>query len=163
MLYWLRPARGRGGQETKRGGSVPLDETRLRPGMKRFIEDHERLVLEALDAGPEAIRRIRAHHERTLGHLQAERFAHLIVLVTFGLLAFGAAAVLVFRPSVAMALLLLLLLLLFIPYIFHYYLLENSVQRWYGLANEMDRRTGRLSAPPDDTGPPAAGPPGAGR
>lgn len=66
-----------------------------------------------------------------IGFFQHERLIHLIVTVTFALLAvvtFGICAV---APSVPFFGLECLLLVLLIPYIRHYYILENSVQTMY--------------------------------
>lgn len=71
-----------------------------------------------------------------------ERFIHLIVTVTFAIL-----TVLVFlytfdHFSIPMLLLILLLLVLMIPYIKHYFLLENSVQDMYEQYDKMQAKAG---------------------
>lgn len=69
----------------------------------------------------------------TIGFFQHERFVHLLVTVFVGIscilfllgtLQFG---------IIGLFLLFLITLLLFIPYIFHYYYLENGVQKLYDL------------------------------
>jgi hypothetical protein len=113
------------------------------PVVKHFIREHEHAVEQALvDDG--ALRRIRAYHERQLGYLQAERLAHLLVMLAFGLFTLAAFVVYLWRPQVWGLALLALLLALLVPYIVHYALLENSVQRWYRLSRRMDRQLGRL-------------------
>lgn len=74
-----------------------------------------------------------------IGFFQHERLIHLIVTVTFALLAvvtFGICAV---APSVPFFGLECLLLVLLIPYIRHYYILENSVQTMYRCYDKLSK------------------------
>ncbi|MBP5605652.1 MAG: hypothetical protein J6X60_08935 [Ruminiclostridium sp.] len=68
-----------------------------------------------------------------IGFYQHERLIHLIVTMTFAVMTVLAFAVLVMSFSVQILLLSLLFLGLTIPYICHYYFLENSVQKLYRL------------------------------
>ncbi|MBR5090291.1 MAG: hypothetical protein IK093_12755 [Ruminiclostridium sp.] len=68
-----------------------------------------------------------------IGFYQHERFVHLIVTMTFAVMTVLAFAVLVTNYSLQILLLSLLFLGLVIPYIAHYYFLENSVQKLYRL------------------------------
>lgn len=75
-----------------------------------------------------------------IGFWQHERLVHLIVSFFTGI-----AMVLVFIGSLAidnfaLFLLFMILLLLFIPYIFHYYFLENGVQKLYDLYNNLGNK-----------------------
>ncbi len=76
-----------------------------------------------------------------LGRLQRERLVHLLVtlffalasLLTFGLAVLGGENYVFY----------VLFLLFFIPaifYVFHYYFLENTCQRWYKLLDEIWRK-----------------------
>lgn len=70
-------------------------------------------------------------HLVQIAFFQHERLVHLIVTVTFAvltLLSFGIMLVSSFLPMLAITGLCLILL---IPYIAHYYLLENEVQKMY--------------------------------
>lgn len=109
--------------------------------MKDFIAEHERRLGAALAAArgcPGAVARLLVVHERRLGHLQAERFAHLPVMLAFGFFALGGLIAMLLKPGTPSALLLLLFLVLLVPYIAHYFMLENAVQRWYGLTRELE-------------------------
>ena len=66
-----------------------------------------------------------------IGFFQHERLVHLIVTVTFAILTFMAVGGALFMPEPAMFILILFLLILLVPYIRHYYLLENGVQELY--------------------------------
>ena len=69
-----------------------------------------------------------------------ERLVHEIIMVLFAL-----STILVFIETVRtaeilFAVLLVALLILLVPYIMHYYVLENSVQYMYEEYDEMERR-----------------------
>lgn len=66
-----------------------------------------------------------------IGFFQHERLIHLIVTVTFALLTFLTLFFSFAYETIANYLLLALFLLLLIPYIRHYYILENGVQKLY--------------------------------
>ncbi len=62
---------------------------------------------------------------------QHERMVHLIVLVTFAILEMLSLVGLQIAPSIMSLLLSGLFLILLIPYVYHYYILENGVQKMY--------------------------------
>ena len=64
---------------------------------------------------------------------QHERLIHLIVTMTFAVMTVISFFMLVQSGSITALLLSLLFLALVIPYIYHYYFLENSVQELYRL------------------------------
>jgi len=66
-----------------------------------------------------------------ISFFQHERLIHLIVTVTFALLTVLTFFCTFFYQNIGLYLLLLLLLVLLIPYIRHYYILENGVQKLY--------------------------------
>lgn len=76
-------------------------------------------------------------------YFQHERLIHLIVTITFALATFITLGIAVSGVTQAYILLLLLVILL-APYIKHYYLLENGVQKMYtyydALVEEENRR-----------------------
>ncbi len=74
-----------------------------------------------------------------------ERFIHLIVTVVFAIM-----SILVFlyafsNFSPAIGLLIFMLLVLLVPYIKHYFLLENSVQDMYEQYDKMQAKAGHSS------------------
>lgn len=64
---------------------------------------------------------------------QHERLVHLLVTLLFALLLVAGILFFSVFPSVAVLLLDLLFLALLVPYIRHYYILENGVQKLYAL------------------------------
>ena len=70
-------------------------------------------------------------HEKQLAYFMHERLVHLLVTLTFAILAFVTFFMAVMNFSMGMIILFFAFLILLIPYIMHYYLLENSVQYMY--------------------------------
>jgi hypothetical protein len=129
-------------EDTSSAGSFgnKLRETEV---MKNFIREHESMIEEALKRTGE-MRVLRAHHEQQIRYLQAERFAHLFVLLAVAFFTVGSFVALTLQPSPLTAAVLALFLVLVVPYVLHYFRLENAVQRWYKLARQMDRTMGRI-------------------
>ena len=71
-----------------------------------------------------------------------ERFIHLIVTVVFAILTVIIFLYIMSNPQPMLFLLLFLFVVLLVPYIKHYYLLENSVQKMYEQYDEMLRLAG---------------------
>lgn len=80
---------------------------------------------------------------------QHERLIHLIVTMTFALMTVMSFGMIMLNTM--FVLLALLFLALVIPYIFHYYLLENSVQELYTFYYTVYERSKREKATADST------------
>jgi len=79
----------------------------------------------------------KSEHLTQISFFMHERLIHLIVTVLFALLAFMVFIALMFKFIPALAILFLALMVLLIPYVMHYYLLENSVQKMYEQYDRM--------------------------
>lgn len=74
-----------------------------------------------------------------ISFFQHERLVHLIVTVTFALLTIIAVFGFVACPEITTFLLTILLLVLLIPYIIHYFYMENGVQKLYRYYDSLDK------------------------
>lgn len=106
------------------------------------MKKHESYVREVLEKNPdeEKLKELLAYHNRQIQWMQHERLVHLIVMLFvcfFTLLVFGFT---VMRSSLPSMLLLAILLILSVAYLFHYYRLENNVQKWYSISNQIRQR-----------------------
>lgn len=72
-----------------------------------------------------------------------ERLIHLLVTITFAILTVMVFLYTIYNFSLPMLLLIFALMCLMIPYIKHYYLLENSVQMMYEQYDRMQEKVGR--------------------
>lgn len=102
--------------------------------LKKYLAMLERLTGNGETSGPidgEAIRRSREDLLVQIRFFQHERLVHLIVTVTFAILTVLSLLGCVFSPQPPLFALVILLLVLLVPYIRHYYILENGVQMLY--------------------------------
>ena len=97
--------------------------------MKNEIKEYKELILQQAN-DPETDKKELAEKLLVrIGFYQHERLIHLIVTMSFGVF-FLLSLILAFSNAYFLALSALLLILL-VPYIAHYYFLENSTQELY--------------------------------
>ncbi|MBQ1194148.1 MAG: hypothetical protein IIX45_08565 [Lachnospiraceae bacterium] len=70
-------------------------------------------------------------HLVQIGFFQHERFVHLLVTVTFALMELLSVGIFLVTENIAVILLCGVIFVLLVPYIVHYYLLENETQKMY--------------------------------
>lgn len=118
------------------------------------MKEHEARMQAALETAGEDFdwKGLAECHRLRIGRFQHERLVHLLVMLFVGLFALLAFFAFIAHPELGMGALVVLLLCLLIPYIAHYFRLENGVQRLYRLADEIERRAGELPEPPHRTG-----------
>jgi len=107
------------------------------------MKRHELFVQDALakNLPPEALRELLACHDKRIEWMQHERLVHLLVTLfvcLFALLSLGYAML---YPSVLCFVLSGLLIVLAVAYLLHYYRLENGVQKWYRLSDDIRRQS----------------------
>ena len=78
-----------------------------------------------------------SEHLIKIGFYQHERLIHFLVTMLFTIISFGSIIYTINNVSIGFVLLTAVLLCLLIPYIFHYYFLENSVQHMYEQHDEL--------------------------
>lgn len=87
---------------------------------------------------PEETKQKKAELLIQISFFQHERLIHLLVTILFAFLCVGTLFMVIACPNIALFLLVLLFLALEIPYIRHYYLLENGVQKLYTYYDKID-------------------------
>lgn len=99
---------------------------------KRILEYRTRVdsILEK-SASDTNWEQILEEHLVQISFFQHERLIHLIVTITFALMTMLALGVYLITGILAVIALLFLLLVLLVPYVMHYYLLENETQKMY--------------------------------
>jgi len=73
-----------------------------------------------------------------ISFFQHERLVHLIVTVTIAVLAMMGFVMLYLYQSIATIILELLFIGLLVPYLIHYYRLENGVQKLYSINDRLN-------------------------
>lgn len=102
--------------------------------MKKRIISYRERVDALLAQAPEGTdwEAVLREHLTQVSFFRHERLIHLIVTVTFAILTMIALAIYCIAEYMPMLALIGLLLVLLVPYIGHYYTLENEVQKMYG-------------------------------
>ncbi len=103
--------------------------------MKKWCKEHEEAVMAALSEGKVTPDLIELHEEK-LKWLQHERLIHLIVTVMTTIIELFVFDLTLLHPELGIypVFFMLLFTILLAFYFFHYFFLENTVQRWYKLA-----------------------------
>lgn len=101
--------------------------------MKKRILDYKKHIdaLIEKDSPDTDWQKILDEHLIQTGFFQHERLIHLIVTVLFAILTFSTIAIGLIADYPYMFLATIMFLILLVPYISHYYLLENEVQHMY--------------------------------
>lgn len=87
----------------------------------------------------EELEALRAEHLVQVSFFQHERLIHLIVTVLFALLEVISLVMVMMSPELFTLLLTVTVLILLLPYIRHYYILENEVQKMYKQYDRLSR------------------------
>lgn len=98
--------------------------------LRKIIEDGARVSSAQLES-------VRSH----ISFFQHERLVHELVMILFAVLSVGGILFFAVFPGIAVFCLDVLFFALLIPYIKHYYGLENGVQRLYDLYDELEKLT----------------------
>lgn len=104
--------------------------------MKAYIRNQE-VFIKKLLADDKQIESASIYLEKQIQYLGHERLAHLYVTLCVGLLMCMFLALALFTEIIWILVIVLILGVLEVFYLLHYYLLENTLQRWYGYANDL--------------------------
>lgn len=104
--------------------------------MKKYIKVHEDYILSQLEQ-KQITQPVLSYHQIQISHLKHERLVHLIVMTFIGLLAIISLFYTLDHLKLYPTLLSITLLVLEVFYVGHYYILENTVQRWYKIENTL--------------------------
>jgi len=105
---------------------------------KRILEFRKRIDALLKDGGEQDWETVRREQLVQIAFFQHERLVHLIVTVLFALIEFAAAALTALSFTPAAFALCLAVLILLIPYVGHYYILENEVQKLYAQYDRIE-------------------------
>lgn len=116
--------------------------------MEKRILAYRKRIDELLQKEEANWAKVLEEHLTQIAFFQHERLVHLIVTVLFAVLEIMSILGTVIlaamdRGNIALNLMTILLLVLLIPYIRHYYILENEVQKMYVQYDELLKKTGK--------------------
>lgn len=106
--------------------------------LKKYCREHEAAVRAAIN-GHKVTSDLLAEHKRKIAMLQHERLIHLIVTAMSVIVELFAVYLVLIHPELGIgaALFMLAFAVLLAFYFGYYFFLENTVQRWYKLEDEM--------------------------
>lgn len=107
--------------------------------MKAYISKYINQVEEFMksDRSVAEYQKLLAEFETKINYFQHERLIHLIVTVLFALLEMSAIYVILIAPNLGAIVFSIMFLVLLVPYVMHYYFLENSVQKMYTMRDDI--------------------------
>ncbi len=105
--------------------------------MKKYLTEYRIYFRNALSDDNCDLERLLAYHLKQIEFFQHERFVHLIVMVLVAICMIMSLVASFITSSIAFIILSVLLLCLLVPYISHYYFLENQTQALYDDYNEL--------------------------
>lgn len=116
--------------------------------MRYYMKAYEKFLNDFLKSpDPEQLSRIRCETLTQIGFMQHERLVHFLVCILVGLAFFIALGIALYFGRAALYLLALILLGLLVPYLWHYYFLENTTQRIYVLYNALSAMEDGIAYP----------------
>lgn len=116
--------------------------------MTEYLTEYKKYILACLQNENTDFKKLIAYHLDKIKFFQHERFIHLIVTVLFAVCTIMCILSIVIWENITLLPLAILLLVLLIPYIKHYYFLENSVQQLYKYYDEMYEKAYGFAQPP---------------
>ena len=111
--------------------------------LRELIEEAEAFISEYGTGDKSRLLSLLSYMNKWLLYMQHERLIHLIVTVLFALAMLIVFGVFVLSGAMYILALLALILVLLVPYIVHYFHLENGVQKMYTLIDELEKRKGQ--------------------
>lgn len=116
--------------------------------MWKYLQLHEAFVRRSLGEAHDAAwwEQLATFHAKQLAFMQHERLVHLLVMLTVAALCLASIGFVSVAPSLPGFAIAALLLGLVSAYLVHYFRLENGVQRWYHLSNQIDEKRGAVFA-----------------
>lgn len=103
--------------------------------------EHLRLFLDAEHSREEYSQELERLHVR-IGFFSHERIVHMFIMLAFAIFFLLTLFMALIHGSIGIYVLAVLFLVLLVPYIKHYYFLENSVQKMYLIYNKLEKLSG---------------------
>ena len=116
-------------------------DNRFGINMKRWCREHEAEVTAALEGGTVTCE-LAEEHLLKIAWLQHERLVHLIVTALVAVCELFFVGLSILHPELGLLppVIVLILAVLLGFYFYHYFVLENTVQRWYIIADQLKKR-----------------------
>ena len=105
--------------------------------MRKYFGDYIKAMLAALESGDSDFQELKKEILVKIQFMQHERLIHFLVTMMFALLMMICFAAFLLSENLGMLAAAGLMLVLLVPYIGHYYFLENGVQKLYDIYDKI--------------------------
>jgi len=105
--------------------------------MTKYLTAYKQYILKCLDDENCDFKQLLDYHRNKIAFFAHERLVHLLVMILFAICTVMTILAIVIWECLTLIPLAVLLLVLLVPYIKHYYFLENSVQTLYKYYDKM--------------------------
>ncbi len=109
--------------------------------LKKYFSEYIASVIAALDKEDTDFKKLKDEMLTKIAFMQHERLIHLLVTILFAVLMFLCLIGFFVSENIGILAAAVLMLVLLVPYIAHYYFLENGVQKLYSLYDRVCERT----------------------
>lgn len=106
--------------------------------MYKYILAHEKWISEQLNNDNVDLNWLLEYHNRQIVWVQHERLIHLIVMLFTCLMFLLTMTVMIIFNNIGLNLLFLTVTIFTVCYIIHYCRLENAIQSWYKISNNIE-------------------------
>jgi len=112
--------------------------------MRKYLKEYLIYIENRLESCQrDELEDILKEHLDKIQFMQHERLIHFLVTMLFAFMFFICLGIFMLTENISLILLLILILGLIVPYIRHYYFLENNVQKMYYVYDEILRKMGK--------------------
>lgn len=107
--------------------------------IRNYLKQINNLLL--TEKSPKEWKALAKEHLIQISFFQHERLIHLLVTLCFAIMTVGTVLAIAVTGYVYLGALFILLMILLVPYVWHYFVLENGVQKMYKQYDEMIARS----------------------
>lgn len=110
--------------------------------IRKYMKEHESYITEQLNQKEDiqTCSELLETHKRKIQYMQHERIIHLMVTIAFAVFLLISMFIALMKPSSPVFILTGIFLVMLIFYISHYFFMENTIQKWYQLMDEIEKR-----------------------
>lgn len=105
--------------------------------MTKYLTRYKEYIIQCLNDESCDLKQLLDYHRNKIAFFAHERLVHLLVMILFAICTVMTILAIVIWEKLTLIPLAALLLVLLVPYIKHYYFLENSVQTLYKYYDQM--------------------------
>lgn len=109
----------------------------MRKRIQNYLKQTDALINDQTKRAPKDWELLIKEHLIQISFFQHERLIHLLVTLAFALMTVATLITIIITGYMYLILLFVLLMVLLVPYVFHYFILENGVQKMYEQYDRM--------------------------